>query len=198
MVAIAFDNHKRSQGNSTGCLAVYTTFEDSNLNYSFGIIDVDSQTISWQSSGTISIDPISGISLNSVSMDNKGHFVVSYNDDSNNIYFVMGLLDTGYRGSNQEQNFSIPWSKCVQYDTGFGNRISMNNHGNFVEVHNGGSKLYYYLGKFDFANQTYHMGPSRLYDADYGASVGIDDQSRFVAVHNYSNNLYYRAGTLVF
>jgi hypothetical protein len=61
-------------------------------------------------------------------------------------------------------NQKIDWRESIQYDTGGPNAVVLDNNGNAVEVHVGSNKLYYRVGKVDFANQTIAWGESLQYD----------------------------------
>jgi len=89
---------------------------------------------------------------------------------------------------------TIAWGNSLQYDTGGPNAVALDDNGNAVEVHVGTNRLFYRVGKVDFASHTIAWGNSFQYDTGGPNAVALDNSGNAVEVHVGTNRLFYRVG----
>ena len=90
------------------------------------------------------------------------------------------------------------WGESIEYDTGGPNAVALDDNGNAVEVHVGTERLFYRVGRVDFANRTIAWGESIEYDTGGPNAVALDDNGNAVEVHVGTERLFYRVGRVDF
>lgn len=86
----------------------------------------------------------------------------------------------------------LEWSSSTQYDTGTVNSFDLDDQGNCLDVHVGGTKLYYRVGTIDSGDQSIDFGDSTFYANGTVTGIGLAQDGNFVEVHVSSNRLYSR------
>lgn len=86
----------------------------------------------------------------------------------------------------------LEWSGSTQYDTGTVSSFDLDDQGNCLDVHVGGTRLYYRVGKINKSDRNIDFGDSTYYANGTVTSIGLTENGNFVEVHVSSNNLYSR------
>lgn len=86
----------------------------------------------------------------------------------------------------------LNWTSSTQYDTGTVIGIDLDDQGNCLETHVGGSRLYYHVGKINDSYTSIDWGPSTYYANGKTTSISLAKEGYFVEVHASSGYLYSR------
>lgn len=86
----------------------------------------------------------------------------------------------------------LEWSSSNQYDTGTVNSFDLDDRGNCLDVHVGGTRLYYLVGKINSSDRSIDFGDSTYYANGTVTSIGLAEDGNFVEVHVSRNKLYSR------
>ena len=121
----------------------------------------------------------------SVTLNNSSTIVAVHNSDvGSTLKCRIGLV------SEVDGSFSVDWGKDRQYGTGFFPRVSMNNDGIVVEVHQSFMReVRYRIGRVNEATKTIDWWQgSQTIEKGYAPAVALTDNGRVVVV--YENNKF--------
>jgi len=93
---------------------------------------------------------------------------------------------------------TLEWSSSTQYDTGTISSFDLDEHGHCIDVHVGGTKLYYRVGKINNDHKSIDFGKSTRYAGGTVTGIGLSKGGNFVEVHSSQDRLYSRVGKINF
>ena len=135
----------------------------------------------------------------SVTMNNSNTIVAVHNSDiGSTLKCRVGVV------SEVDGSFSVDWGKDRQYGTGFFPRVSMNNDGIVVEVHQSLMReVRYRIGKVNEATKTIDWWQEiKKIEDGYAPAVALTDNGHVVVAYESKKfakyKTYYRLGTINF
>ncbi len=86
----------------------------------------------------------------------------------------------------------ITWTPSTQYDTGTVSSLDLDDQGNCLETHVGGTRLYYRVGEINNSGKNIDFGKSTSFANGTVTNIALASDGNFVEVHVSKGKLYSR------